>query len=203
MTLSAIIFSVLSFLLIYKYVALFLVAYLAALIIPLPSNTSLLAAAAFASQGFLNIYIVIFVALLANVLGDFTGFFIADNYGKKVLVKIGFQKMVKSKTYGKVEGFIENNPKSTIFITRFFGGVGPIVNIITGLSERITFLTFLTFSIAGEVVYVMSLALIGYFLGDAWESVMTSFESVSMLALVVIILIIVYTIYSGKIMKTL
>lgn len=198
MTLSTIIFSVLSFLLIYKYVALFLVAYLAALIIPLPSNTSLLAAAAFASQGFLNIYVVIFVALSANILGDMTGFYIAHRYGKAFLVKIGLQKVIASSEYTKVETFIEGHPRITIFVTRFFGGVGPIVNILTGLSKRISFGTFATFGIAGEIVYVMSLALTGYFLGDKWESVMTSFESVSLALVSIISIVVMYKLYGYK-----
>ena len=118
MTISSVIFAILSFLLLYKYLALFLVAYLAALILPLPSNTSLLAASAFASQGFLNIYLVIIVALLANVLGDITGFFIAHRYGKGLLINIGLQKVLASKEYKKIETKLIILSNSVIFLYR-------------------------------------------------------------------------------------
>ncbi len=203
MTISTTIFSILSFLLLYKYVALFLVAYLAALIVPLPSNTSLLAAAAFASQGFLNIYLVILVALFANIFGDMTGFFFSHRYGKTFLLAIGLQKIMASKEYVKIESFVEEYPRLTIFVTRFFGGVGPIVNILTGLSKRISFRTFVTYGVAGEVVYVMSLALTGYFLGDSWENVMSSFGAISTIILVTIIVFILYKLYGVKLKELL
>ncbi|MBP6888592.1 MAG: DedA family protein [Candidatus Pacebacteria bacterium] len=183
--------------------ALFLVAYLAALILPLPSNTSLLAASAFASQGFLNIYLVIIVALLANVLGDITGFFIAHRYGKGLLINIGLQKVLASKEYKKIETFIETYPRITIFTTRFFGGVGPIVNILTGLSSTISFRRFFSYGVAGEIVYVFSLALTGYFLGDTWEDITSSFSTMSTIALLIIVLAIGYKLYEDKIKQLL
>lgn len=166
---SSFISFVLSYLLLYKYVALFIVSYLAALLIPLPSNTSLIAASAFASQGYLSIYIVIIVALIANISADITGFFLARKYGKRVLLKIGFKKILESKYYSRVESFIINHSEISIFVTRFFGGVGPLVNILSGLSKEISFKKFLLYGISGELVYVLSLSLSGYFLGNAWE----------------------------------
>ena len=101
---TSLISGLLAYLLLYKYITLFIVCYLAALLIPLPSNTSLLAASAFASQGYLNIYIVIAVALAANVLGDITGFLLARRFGKEFLMKVGFKKIILSKRCAKVHG---------------------------------------------------------------------------------------------------
>lgn len=181
---TLIISTTLAYLLLYKYVTLFAVAYLAALLLPLPSNTSLLAASAFASQGYLNMYIVFFVAFLANVLGDVTGFVIARKYGKEFLLKVGFRKIMESEKYEKMERFIVRNSAITIFVTRFFGGIGPLVNILTGLSKNITFKKFIVYDIAGEFVYVMSLSLSGYFLGTAWQNITISVELVSAIVLV-------------------
>ena len=187
---SALIFATLSYVLLYKYVALFIVAYLAALLLPLPSNTSLLAASAFASQGYLNISLVIIVALLANVLGDLTGFFLSRRYGKEVLIKIGFRKIIESSRYISLEKFIIKHARITIFVTRFFGGVGPLVNILTGFSKEISFKKFLIYGVSGEFVYVMSLALPGYFLGSSWEDLAPSVEVITMVVLVSVIIFI-------------
>ena len=192
---TAIFFAILSYLLLYKYVALFIVCYLAAFLLPLPSNTSLLAASAFASQGFLNIYLIIFVALLANVLGDITGFVLARKYGKDFLMKIGFRKMIESKRYSSLEKFIVRHSKITIFVTRFFGGIGPLVNILTGLSEAISTKKFLTFGIAGETVYVLSFSLSGYFLGNAWEELTPGLTFVTYGILAIGILFVISKIY--------
>lgn len=47
--------NLLSFLLLYKYARLFLITFLAAFALPLPSTSSLMTTAGFASQGYLNI----------------------------------------------------------------------------------------------------------------------------------------------------
>ena len=195
---TALVFAALSFLLLYKYVTLFIVAYLSALIIPLPSNTTLLAAAAFASQGYLNIYLVIFLAIIANVLGDITGFVVSNRYGEKFLIKIGLGKLIASPKYKKLEVFIVDNSKITIFVTRFFGGVGPIVNILSGLSKDISFKTFLIYGIPGEIVYVLSLGLTGYFLGDAWQDLLLSVENLSIIGLALVVVFIIGRSYYKK-----
>lgn len=180
---TSLISGLLAYLLLYKYITLFIVCYLAALLIPLPSNTSLLAASAFASQGYLNFYIVIAVALAANVLGDITGFLLARRFGKEFLMKVGFKKIILSKRYADTELFIVRHSKITIFMTRFIGGIGPLVNILTGFSEEITIKKFLTYGILGETVYVMTLSLGGYFIGNAWGDVTGSIELFSIIVI--------------------
>jgi membrane protein DedA with SNARE-associated domain len=172
-------FALVSYILLYKYVALFGISFIAALLIPLPSNTTLIAAAAFAGQGYLNIYTVLGTALAANILGDVVGFFIAQTYGKKFLMRIGLAKLITSPRYYELETFMINHCGKTIFTTRFFGGVGPLVNILTGLSKEVSFKKFLTYGIPGECVYVLSLGLPGFFLGSSWQNLIVSLESVS------------------------
>jgi membrane protein DedA with SNARE-associated domain len=174
------------------------VSYLAALLIPLPSNTTLLAAAAFASQGYLNIYLVLFVAFLANVLGDITGFIVSDRYGESFLIKIGLRKVIASEEYKKTEKFIVSNSRTTIFVTRFFGGVGPIVNILSGLSKDISFKKFLTYGIPGELVYVLSLGLAGYFLGDTWQSLLLSAEDATIAVVGIIVIFFIGKYYYNR-----
>lgn len=190
-----------SFLLLYKYVALFVIAFSAALFIPLPSNTTLLAASAFASQGYLNIYLVILIALSANVLGDMSGFAIAHKYGKRFLYTIGLRRAMTSKRYAQLEGFIVTNQRASIFVTRFFGGVGPLVNILSGMSVNISFARFCLYGITGEIVYVLSLTLPGYFLGSRWQDIMDSFQYVSIVIVSVIVLLVARKLYRTRLEK--
>lgn len=198
---SAILFATFSYILLYKYLALFIVAYLAALLLPLPSNTSLLAAGAFASQGYLNIYLVLLVALTANVSGDITGFLLSRRYGKEFLKKVGFRKMIESEKYMSLEEFIFENSRMTIYVTRFVGQIGPLVNIVTGLSEEITFKKFFIYGIAGELTYVLCLGLTGYFLGSTWQNFTTSLELISLSILLLIVIIIFSKLYFRKLKK--
>ncbi len=75
--------ALLSYLLLYKYVAVSVVSFLAGLILPLPSNALLLAAGAFASQGYISATAVFFFALVSNVLGDSLGYALT-RFGERV-----------------------------------------------------------------------------------------------------------------------
>ena len=194
---NAILSAILSYLLIYKYPALFAITYLASILLPLPSDTALLAAGAFAGQGFLNIYWVISAALAGSVLGDLTGFIVARKYGREFLMKIGLRKMIMSEKYTKLEKFIADNSRSTIFITRFIGQIGPLVNILAGLSEM-PIKKFLLYEILGTATDVLAIGLSGYFLGSAWQNLTEVIELVGIGLIIIAIAIVFSKIYFRK-----
>lgn len=166
---EAIIDIFLSFLLLYQYTALFLIAFIAALIVPLPSSSMLFAASAFASQGYMNFTLVLLVAYAGNVAGDNVGYFLARRYGKKAVQRIGLHRALQSNKYQVVEGLIQTNPRAIIFFSRFFTGVCPAVNILTGVA-RVQYHIFLVFDLIGEAAYVLVYGLAGYLLGTQWEN---------------------------------
>lgn len=161
--------SLLSFILLYKYIGLFIVSYLAALLLPLPSSSTLAAAGSFTAQGYLNISAVLIVAFLGNVLGDLTGYFLARKFGAKILGEIGFEKMISSNLYKKLEFYMHDFSYSLIFFSRFLTGIGPLINVISGVS-KVKYRTFFIIDFVGETAYVLLYAFIGYFLGSEWEN---------------------------------
>ncbi len=158
----------LSFLLLYKYFALFMVSFLAAFLLPLPSSSSLAAAGAFAVQGYMNIYLVFLVALIGNVLGDLAGYMLGRHYGEEILHKIGFKHILESKYYHASREYMNKYSYSLIFISRFLTGVGPSVSIFAGIM-KMPYKKFLAVDIPSEICYVSLYALIGYLLGNQWE----------------------------------
>ncbi len=158
-----------SYLLLYKYAALFLIAFVAALILPLPASTTLAAAGAFAYQGYLNIVYVLLVALAANIAGDTAGYLLARYYGEEVLAKIGFRRLLKSHGYAKFKDYMLDYPQSVIYFSRFLAGIGPAVNLLSGLA-KVPYKTYFFFEVLGEVSYVLLFGAVGYFLGSQWEN---------------------------------
>jgi len=158
----------LSFLLLYKYTALFLLSFLAAFLLPLPSSSGLAAAGAFAAQGYLDIRLVLLVAFVGNVAGDALGYFIARYYGVEILNKIGFKKLLLSKNYHSLEKYMLNYSYSLIFVSRFLTQVGPAVSIFSGLS-KMSYKKFFAVDIIAEICYVLLYGLTGYILGNQWE----------------------------------
>lgn len=159
----------LSFLLLYQYPALFLITFVAAFIIPLPSSSTLFAASAFASQGYMNFTLVLLVAYAGNIAGDNAGHLLSKRYGKEVMQKFGFYKALESKKYRIVENLIRTNPRAIIFFSRFFTGVCPAVNILTGVAS-VRYRLFLATDLIGEAIYVLLYGFAGYLLGTQWEN---------------------------------
>jgi membrane-associated protein len=160
--------SFLSFLLLYKYVGLFIIAFVASLPIPLPSSSVLAAAGAFAAQGYFDITTVLIVAFLGNFLGDTVGYLLARIYGVEALHAIGLKRSLSSPLYLKLKLYIQEFSYSLIFFSRFLTGVCSLVNVLSGLT-RIRYVVFFSIEIIGEIAYVLLYGLVGYFLGSEWE----------------------------------
>jgi membrane protein DedA with SNARE-associated domain len=166
---AVIISFLLSFLLLYKYVGLFFVSLLAALLLPLPSSSILAAAGAFSAQGYFDILTVLIVALVGNVLGDAIGYFVSYKYGTVLLKKIGLGEKLSSPLFKRLTGYMVQFSYSLIFFSRFITGIGPLVNIIAGITG-VRYRVFFGIGILGEVTYVLLYGLVGYFLGSEWEN---------------------------------
>lgn len=166
---SAVLNSVNTSLMAYGYEGLFISSFLSALAIPIPAYIALAGMGALAAQGYFNIYVVLGVALIANVLADLTGYSLARKYGEETMKKLGFGRVLRSKPFHTFEKYINEFPQAIIFITRMITEAGPVVNVLSGLS-RVPKRTFIIYDIIGEACYVLLFGLAGYFLGDAWKN---------------------------------
>src|SRR2546430_1837190 len=72
----------------YGYVVLFFLVGLESLGIPLPGETALVTAAAFAALGHLSVYGVVTTAVAAAVIGDNGGFFVGGEGGRSVGARV-------------------------------------------------------------------------------------------------------------------
>jgi membrane-associated protein len=162
----------LSFLLLYKYWALFIVIFISAVILPIPTNSLLLATGAFASQGYFNFPLSFVVAVGANVSGDCLDYFLARRYGRRVihLLHIRIPSYIE-----RLEDYVERHPGPTIFFTRFVGTADPLANILSGF-VGIGFGTFLLYDALGNVVSIGGILYAGYFLGIHWQDFSTFFS---------------------------
>ena len=168
---NSIVQAILPYLLLYKYYAIFAITFVAALAFPVPPGTLLMASAAFASQGYLSFFGVVFVGSLGNIVGDNLGYGLARVYGKQVLERIGFfRKILHSEKYAEVTERITRRPGFFILITRFEVFSNLAGNLICGMAA-VPYGKYLFFEVIGEVAQVLAYASIGYFLGNNWQYV--------------------------------
>ncbi len=160
----------LPYLLLYKYWAIFSITLFAALVLPIPPGTLLMASAAFASQGYLSFFWVVVVGILGNIAGDNLGYLLAWRYGKNVLRKIGFGKILDSEKYKNIERRLQKSPGALIFFSRFEVFSNLAVNLIAGLG-KVPYQKYLLYEAVGEVFQVTLYCSIGYFVGDNWAEI--------------------------------
>lgn len=178
--------TLLSWLLLYKYVALFAVVYVGALILPLPVNAALLAVGAFSSQHYFNFWLSLAVAIIANCLGDLTGYAVARHWGETVIRALHLNNF---RFFGHLAEELRTDAIITIFITRQAGYLSTIANFLAGL-VKVPFGIFLFFDFIGQIVEPLVALSIGYLVGNYWSDFSGSFEIVTGIVGVVIVIFI-------------
>jgi membrane protein DedA with SNARE-associated domain len=182
---------ILSYVLLYKYYALFAIVYSAALILPLPANATLLAVGAFSSQGFFNFWISLTVAVVANTLGDLSGYGITRKYGEKV---IHFLHLHRFKFFNNLREELRTDAAITVFTTRFASSLSVVANFLAGLVQ-VPFGTFLFYDFLGNFIEPGAALTIGYLVGSYWNDFSNIFELVGAIFAVAVVMFILIRMY--------
>ena len=162
--------SFVSYLVAYKYTALFLIIAAGSFIIPIPLNEILVVAGAFASAGKINIIAVIAIGFLTNVAVDIFAYFLTYHYGDAIFRAL---RIKKDTAFFKVKKYLENYAYGTIYFCKIVGPFGPMVNFVAGLI-RIPFKKFVLFDVL-ETFLTCSFSLLQDIVGDYWQKFLTDF----------------------------
>jgi membrane protein DedA with SNARE-associated domain len=195
---SSILQHIISFVLVYRYVGLFVISFLSSLGIPVPAAITAIAAAAFASQGYLNIIILIVIGALGNILGDLTMYWLVRLYGKRVLYWLGLRKIAESVALKDVESTVNRYSAFVIIASRFQDQATTIVNIISGLG-RMKIKRFAWLISIGDVIQITFYVLLGYLFADNWQAIYGAVGKLSWIIALIVALVVV--IFATQLMK--
>lgn len=185
---------ILSYLLIYTYVVLFAVVFLAAVALPLPTGTLMLATGAFAGQGFLDLRIAFAVAMVANVSGDLLGFFFARRFGERVLDLLRRHPSVYEHA---LDRFLERSPGLAIFLSRFAGTADPVLNVLSGWAG-VSVVRFLWYGVLGNIIAIGSVMYFGYLVGENWTAFVDIIRTSGYIVGVIVLLIGIVAVFGEK-----
>jgi membrane-associated protein len=191
---SALFQNILGLVLVYKYVALFLIAFLSSLGIPLPAGSSTVASAAFASQGYFNIFGVLIAGALGNILGDISMYALSKRYGKKVLYWFRLKKLAELESLKSVEREENNYSGVAIIASRFQDQATAIVNVIAGLGN-IKFKRFVSYVVIGDLLQIIFYSAIGYFFAANWQAL---YNAIGIFSWLIVLATIVISIIMAK-----
>jgi|SRR3989344_2916154 len=130
-----------------------------------PGDSLLFTAGFLASQGFLNIWILVAITFPAAILGDQVGYAFGKKVGPRIFKKedsIFFHK----DNLERAETFYENHGGKTIIIARFIPIVRTFAPILAGVG-RMRYSTFLFYNLTGGFIWAVIVPFIGYYLGKS------------------------------------
>lgn len=181
----------LTYLLVWKYAVLVVVASFASFGIPLPATALFMAAGAFAAQGFFEMTSIFAYGFAACVIGDVSAYAVSKRYGKKVFYYVGLGRILRSAKFAALEDVFAKHSGSAIFTSRFLAtGLGPAVNLLSGFS-KISFKKFILLDLVGEGIYVVVFSGLGYVFGDQWEAISSITEDVTSIFLLCAVIAVV------------
>ncbi len=169
------------------YYALGLVIFLetGAMIFFLPGDSLLFVAGMFAAKGVLNILYLNLLLIPLAVLGDATSYMIGARTGP-VLFNKPETRFFKPQYIKQAHDFYEKHGGKAIVLARFVPIVRTFVPVVAGVA-KMRYRDFAVYNIAGASLWVISMTVLGYFLG-AVEIVEKNLEKVIILIVLASIL---------------
>jgi membrane-associated protein len=116
----------------------------------------------------LNIILVLISFFLGSVIGDSTGYWTGRLMGKKIFNRED-SRIFKPSRVAKAQAFFEKYGAKTVLLARFVPIVRTFAPIVVG-ATGMPYKTFLPYSIAGGLLWILTMVLAGYFFGTVVEN---------------------------------
>jgi len=147
--------------------------------IPIPSEIVVPYGGFMAAQGFTQLWAVIVVATLANVVGSAIAYFVGRYGGRALFLKYGRYVLVSKHHLDKADRWFERRGELTVFFTRMMPGVRTFISLPAGIA-KMPVGKFFFYSLLGSIPWNAALAYLGYAAGkaageDAWDKLQEQF----------------------------
>jgi membrane-associated protein len=140
----------------------------------LPGDTLLVAIGVFLASdklsivpgpGLLDLAVACLLLLAAAMCGNVLGFEIGSRAGPVVYEHDG--RILKQSYFDRTEGFFDRHGRKALVIGRFVPVVRTYITLVAGASQMKR-PRFLVWSLVGALLWVLSITLTGYFVGDTF-----------------------------------
>jgi membrane protein DedA with SNARE-associated domain len=135
--------------------------------IPSPGETALVLACVMASQGKLQIELVIAIAAVSAIVGDNIGYWIGRKAGRRVLTSPRgpfHRRRVALIAYG--DKFFAKHGSRAVFLGRWIALVRVTASWMAGMNHM-PFRTFFLWNALGGISWALTVGLVAYFAGEA------------------------------------
>jgi membrane protein DedA with SNARE-associated domain len=132
----------------------------------MPGEAALIAAAVLASQGKLEIELVIAIAAAAAIVGDNVGYFLGRRYGRRLMERPGRTKVRRQVALARGEQLFDRHGAKAVFLGRWVALLRIWAAWLAGIAGM-RWRSFLLWNALGGIGWALFFGLLGYWGGEA------------------------------------
>jgi membrane protein DedA with SNARE-associated domain len=140
--------------------------------IPSPGETALVTAAVLASQGTLQIWLVIVIGVCSAIIGDNIGYLLGRRFGRELLEAPGPMHRRRLLVIRSGDRFFSRHGGKAVFLARWIALIRVAAAWLAGIN-RMPFRHFFFWNALGGISWGITFGLVGYFAGRAGAQVLT------------------------------
>ncbi len=164
-------------------------------VFPIPSEIVLPFSGFLVFSGKLNYFIVVPIAVIADVLGSlvpyFIGFFLEEKVILNLIKKHGKYVLLSDREYEHAANWFKKYGDKMVLIGKLLPGVRWIISLPAGVFEMNVW-KFITYAAIGSIIYSSLLTFIGVYLGTKWQSLSGLFRQLELVIVILLVLAVIW-----------
>ena len=157
---------------------------------PFPSELVLPPAGYLASQGKMELWIVVLLGTVGSVLGALFNYWISLRLGRPLILRFGKYVGLTARAYDRAEDAFRRHGEISTFVGRLIPGLRQYISLPAGLA-RMPIARFVLFTGLGAGIWASILALVGYIIGNNQETIGHSLHRITIYTAVGIVLLVI------------
>ena len=149
---------------------------------PFPSEVVIPPAAYLAARGEMSLTMVILCGIAGSVLGALFNYWLAVKWGRPLFEKYGRYVLISHASLDRAERFFARHGHISTFVGRLLPGIRQYISLPAGLA-RMNLTLFTIFTALGAGIWVVILALTGYFIGNNQELIQKNLHHIMLFVL--------------------
>jgi membrane protein DedA with SNARE-associated domain len=182
------------------YIGIFIMMFLESTFFPFPSEVAMIPAGYLASQGSMNLYLVILIGVSGSLAGALFNYYLAKHYGRRVVIRFGRYFFFDEAKLEKMERFFYKHGSFSTLTSRLIPGIRQFISLPAGLS-KMPISAFVIYTTIGAGIWVIILALLGYLIGQNQELINEYLHQIISITLIIIIISTAFYIWIDKKIK--
>ncbi len=167
------------------YFGIFLMMFIESTFFPFPSEVVMIPAGYLAHKGEMDLWLTIFFGTLGSLSGALFNYYLAVKFGRKALIRYGRYFFISEESVYKTEDFFKKHGHISTFSGRLIPVIRQLISLPAGVA-RMDLKEFCLYTTLGAGIWVVVLAMLGYYIGQNEVLIKENLRTVTVLLLMAV-----------------